>query len=52
MRPFSFVQAPDEVRAVAAASSDGAAYVAGGTTIVDLMRLDVMRPRALVDINA
>jgi len=27
-------------------------YLAGGTTIVDLMKLDVMRPEKLVDINA
>jgi xanthine dehydrogenase YagS FAD-binding subunit len=52
MRPFAFVQAADEARAVAAASADGAAYVAGGTTIVDLMRLDVMRPQALVDVTS
>ncbi len=52
MRPFSFVQPSDEARAVAAASTDGAAYVAGGTTIVDLMRLDVMRPRTLVDVTS
>ena len=27
-------------------------YLAGGTNLLDLMKLDVMRPRALVDINA
>ena len=26
-------------------------YLAGGTTLLDLMKLDVMRPRALVDLN-
>jgi xanthine dehydrogenase YagS FAD-binding subunit len=51
MHPFSYVRATDEADA-AAAMSDGAEYVAGGTTLVDLMRLDVMRPRALVDISA
>jgi xanthine dehydrogenase YagS FAD-binding subunit len=52
MRPFAFVQPGDEARAVSAASADGAAYVAGGTTLVDLMRLDVMRPSTLVDVTA
>jgi xanthine dehydrogenase YagS FAD-binding subunit len=27
-------------------------YLAGGTTLIDLMKLDVMRPRAVTDINA
>jgi xanthine dehydrogenase YagS FAD-binding subunit len=27
-------------------------YVAGGTTLIDLMKLDVMRPKHLTDINA
>src|SRR5207302_1957379 len=27
-------------------------YLAGGTTLLDLMKLDVMRPTAVVDINA
>jgi xanthine dehydrogenase YagS FAD-binding subunit len=27
-------------------------YIAGGTTLIDLMKLDVMRPRAVTDINA
>ena len=35
------------------AGVDGAArYVAGGTTLIDLMKLDVERPEHLVDINA
>jgi xanthine dehydrogenase YagS FAD-binding subunit len=51
MHPFSYVRAVAEGDATAALS-DGAQYIAGGTTLVDLMRLDVMRPRTLVDINA
>ena len=27
-------------------------YVAGGTTLIDLMKLDVMRPQSVIDINA
>jgi xanthine dehydrogenase YagS FAD-binding subunit len=49
--PFRFSTASDEAGALAAAAS-GARYVAGGTTLVDLMRETVERPAAVVDINA
>src|SRR6201999_2771344 len=49
--PFRFTKASDESSALAAAAS-GARYVAGGTTLVDLMRETVERPAAVVDINA
>jgi xanthine dehydrogenase YagS FAD-binding subunit len=52
MGPFTYVRVTDEGQAVAAAKDDDARYIAGGTTLIDLMRLDVMRPRALVDITA
>jgi xanthine dehydrogenase YagS FAD-binding subunit len=51
MFPFSFSKATDEASALAAASS-GSRYIAGGTTLVDLMRETVERPAAVVDINA
>jgi xanthine dehydrogenase YagS FAD-binding subunit len=37
--------------AAAAAGNQETRYIAGGTTLVDLMKLEVERPRALVDIN-
>jgi xanthine dehydrogenase YagS FAD-binding subunit len=49
--PFQFTKASDEASALAAAAS-GARYIAGGTTLVDLMRETVERPGAVVDINA
>jgi xanthine dehydrogenase YagS FAD-binding subunit len=49
--PFSFSKAADEKSALAA-GGDGARYIAGGTTLVDLMRVTVERPGAVVDINA
>jgi xanthine dehydrogenase YagS FAD-binding subunit len=49
--PFTFTKAADEQSALNAASS-GARYIAGGTTLVDLMRETVERPEAVVDINA
>ena len=60
MRPFTFTFATDAAAAVQAAASADAAnaahgasvqYLAGGTTLIDLMKLDVMRPAQLVDIT-
>src|SRR5262245_3317039 len=51
MFPFRFTKASDEASALSAAAS-GARYVAGGTTLIDLMRETVERPTAVVDINA
>jgi xanthine dehydrogenase YagS FAD-binding subunit len=53
MNPFSYARASTLDQAIAAASGDAhAAYLAGGTTLVDLLRLAVERPAAVVDINA
>jgi xanthine dehydrogenase YagS FAD-binding subunit len=49
--PFTYTRARDEASALAAAAS-GARYIAGGTTLVDLMRETVERPDVVVDINA
>ncbi len=51
MFTFSFTKATDEMSALEAGAS-GARYIAGGTTLVDLMRETVERPDAVVDINA
>lgn len=50
MRPFTYTRqdaAPNAVKAFAA----DAQFLAGGTTLVDLMRLNVMRPQTVIDIN-
>jgi len=55
MRPFAYQSAKSPYAAVQAAAEQGGAvvhFLAGGTTLVDLMKLDVMRPASLVDINA
>jgi len=49
--PFEFSRASSE-RAALAAGADGGRYIAGGTTLVDLMRETVERPTSVVDINA
>jgi xanthine dehydrogenase YagS FAD-binding subunit len=59
MRSFSYQRAENPsagVQALAAASDRPfteaeSLPLAGGTTLIDLMKLDVMRPRTLVDIN-
>jgi xanthine dehydrogenase YagS FAD-binding subunit len=51
MYPFSFSRAADESGALAAGTA-GARYIAGGTTLIDLMRETVERPERVVDINA
>jgi xanthine dehydrogenase YagS FAD-binding subunit len=50
MRAFDYVRAPDAAAAVKAAGP-GASYLAGGTTLLDLAKLDVMRPERVVDVN-
>ena len=51
MFPFTYTKAADE-RAALAAGGRGGRYIAGGTTLVDLMRETVERPGAVVDITA
>jgi xanthine dehydrogenase YagS FAD-binding subunit len=60
MRPFTYQRAETPEAALAAfAAAKGAdalaspvQFLAGGTTLIDLMKLDVMRPETLVDVNA
>jgi xanthine dehydrogenase YagS FAD-binding subunit len=53
MRPVSYARASDVAGAIAAVSADPeSAFLAGGTTEVDLLRLNVVQPSRLVDINA
>jgi xanthine dehydrogenase YagS FAD-binding subunit len=53
VRPLSYQRACDVDEAIAIVSADPtSAFLAGGTTEVDLIRLDVERPDLLVDINA
>ena len=52
MRPFQYTRATDASDALKTVSADGAArLLAGGTNIIDLMKEDVERPTALVDIT-
>ena len=52
MKPFSYMRAQDLGGAVAAlAEAPNAAFLAGGTNLVDLMKLGVMEPEVLVDVR-
>jgi len=49
--PFTFTKAADEPSALAD-GANGGRYIAGGTTLIDLMRETVERPPTVIDINA
>jgi xanthine dehydrogenase YagS FAD-binding subunit len=51
MNLFDYVRPATLQEAVAAASQPGAAYLAAGTNILDLMKGGVVRPNRLVDIS-
>jgi xanthine dehydrogenase YagS FAD-binding subunit len=53
MRPFSYqrLQHPRDIASVQTVSTRDA-YIAGGTTLLDLMKLDVVRPERILDLNA
>ncbi|WP_281982796.1 FAD binding domain-containing protein [Thalassorhabdomicrobium marinisediminis] len=50
MKPFDYIRAdsPDQASDQAA---QGGVFIAGGTNLLDLMKLEVMTPDALIDIN-
>ena len=52
MTPFSYVRPSNERDALVALAQPGAVAIAGGTTLVDLMRLEVMQPTTVVDVRA
>jgi xanthine dehydrogenase YagS FAD-binding subunit len=52
MRPFEFTPAASTADATRAAAADQhTQFIAGGTTLVDLMKLGVETPHRLIDIN-
>jgi xanthine dehydrogenase YagS FAD-binding subunit len=52
MRAFSYERVSSiEAAARAAATTDGAKFIAGGTNLLDLMKLEIERPTHLVDVN-
>jgi xanthine dehydrogenase YagS FAD-binding subunit len=51
MELFTYTRATDVGQASGAVADGDAKFIAGGTTLLDLMKLDVERPARLVDIN-
>ena len=52
MKSFSYERAKTPAEAVAAATrTPGARYIAGGTNLLDLMKLEIETPAHLVDVN-
>ena len=52
MRPYSYVRAQDVEGAVATlGEAPNAAFLAGGTNLVDLMKLGIETPEVLVDVR-
>jgi xanthine dehydrogenase YagS FAD-binding subunit len=52
MKSFVFTRAPDVAAATKAASNGrDAKFIAGGTNLLDLMKLQIETPAALIDIN-
>ena len=57
MRPFNYERAADIAQASSSGRETGQGqtdapvqFLAGGTTVIDLMKLDVLRPRRLIDL--
>ena len=52
MRPFSYERASSvEAAAKAAAGNPAARFIAGGTNLLDLMKLEIEQPTHLIDVN-
>jgi xanthine dehydrogenase YagS FAD-binding subunit len=51
MKTFDYVRPATVADAIAAAAEPGAAYLAGGTNLIDLMKGGITRPNRLVDVT-
>jgi xanthine dehydrogenase YagS FAD-binding subunit len=51
MEMFTYTKATAVPQAIEAQSQQGARFIAGGTTLLDLMKLNVERPSQVIDIN-
>jgi xanthine dehydrogenase YagS FAD-binding subunit len=51
MEPFKLVMVQDNLAAIRSASVDRSKFIAGGTNILDLMKLNIETPHQVVDIN-
>src|SRR6201996_6988766 len=52
MKPFTYERATSPTEAAASAARvDGARFIAGGTNLLDLMKLQIETPKHLIDVN-
>ena len=51
MEPFRYIKAQDNHSAIRAAGINDAKFIAGGTNMLDLMKLNIETPKQVVDIN-
>jgi xanthine dehydrogenase YagS FAD-binding subunit len=51
MRPFTF-DTPHTVEQAVRQYAEGSVYLAGGSSLVDLMKLDVLRPQRVLNLNS
>ena len=52
MKPFTYERARSPAEAASAASrNSGAKFIAGGTNLLDLMKLQIEAPTHLIDVN-
>ncbi|WP_122664280.1 FAD binding domain-containing protein [Pseudomonas viridiflava] len=52
MRPFTYVRAQSPAEAAAhSAQTEGSKFIAGGTNLLDLMKLEIETPLHLIDVN-
>ena len=51
MKTFEYVRADSVAAATAASAGEGGCYIAGGTNLLDLMKLEIAAPDTLVDIT-
>ena len=51
MKAFTYERPESSAAAVAAVAKAGAKFIAGGTNLLDLMKLEIETPAHLIDIN-
>jgi xanthine dehydrogenase YagS FAD-binding subunit len=51
VNPFSYLRPSDVQGAIRDGAGEGVKFIAGGTNLIDLMKENVERPRALIDLN-
>lgn len=51
MQPFRYIRTHDNQSAIRSAGVNDAKFIAGGTNMLDLMKLNIEMPKQLVDIN-